>query len=137
MSRKNAAGAEPIRGRVLFVGIAPQAFEPGELPDGMTPEILAARIEAGQSALEEAGIDAEHCMVGKDPDQAEAMLRETFGRETFPLAMIGAGIRALLEHTLLFERTVNVLIELNPSIRLCFNTSPEDTINAVRRWTEA
>lgn len=136
MSHKDSVGAGPVRGRTLFVGIAPQAFEPGDLPDGLTPEILAARIEAGQSALEEAGIDAEHCMIGKDPDEAEAMLREAFGRETFPLAMIGAGIRALVEHTLLFERIVNVLIELNPSIRLCFNTSPEDTINAIRRWTE-
>lgn len=39
-------------------------------------------------------------------------------------------------HTLLFERIVNVLIEALPGIRLCFNTSPEETIDALKRWIQ-
>ena len=136
MSHNGSTTHEPVRGRTLFIGIAANAFGPGDLPDGMTPEILAVRIEAGRAALREAGIDAEHCMTSMDPDATEDQLRELFARESFPLAMIGAGIRTLPEHTLLFERIVNVLTELNPAIRLCFNVVPEDSINAVRRWLE-
>jgi hypothetical protein len=50
--------------------------------------------------------------------------------------MIGAGVRLAAEHTLLFERLVNVVVELVPGIRWCFNTSPETTIDALRRWVE-
>lgn len=50
--------------------------------------------------------------------------------------MIGGGVRMLPEHTLLFERLVNVLLEASPGIRLCFNSSPETTIDALRRWIE-
>jgi hypothetical protein len=35
----------------------------------------------------------------------------------------------------LFERIVNTLIQANPGIRLCFNTSPETTVDALRRGT--
>ncbi|MET8995919.1 hypothetical protein [Amycolatopsis sp. NPDC004169] len=38
------------------------------------------------------------------------------------------------EHTLLFERVVNLLTRLVPGIVFCFNTSPETTIDALRRW---
>ncbi|WP_175647761.1 hypothetical protein [Streptomyces cyaneochromogenes] len=48
--------------------------------------------------------------------------------------MIGGGVRMLPENTLLFERLVNVLTEEAPGIRLCFNTTPEDTVEALRRW---
>ncbi|MDX3835980.1 hypothetical protein [Streptomyces europaeiscabiei] len=50
------------------------------------------------------------------------------------LAMIGGGVRMLPEDTLLFERLVNVLSEAAPGIRLCFNTAPENTVEALGRW---
>ncbi|RVX41933.1 hypothetical protein EDD27_4540 [Nonomuraea polychroma] len=49
--------------------------------------------------------------------------------------MIGAGVRVAPEHTLLFERLINVLVSAAPGIRFCFSTSPETTIDAIRRWT--
>ena len=47
--------------------------------------------------------------------------------------MIGAGLRMVAEHTLLFERLVNLLNQLVPGIVFCFNTSPETTVDALRR----
>jgi hypothetical protein len=38
------------------------------------------------------------------------------------------------EHTLLFERIVNVVLTLSPDIRLCSNTAPDNTIDAPSRW---
>jgi hypothetical protein len=43
-------------------------------------------------------------------------------------ARIDAGDAALR------ERLVNVINEVAPGISFCFNTSPESTIEALRRW---
>jgi hypothetical protein len=34
----------------------------------------------------------------------------------------------------LFERLVNLINEISPGIAFCFNTSPETTVDAMRRW---
>ncbi|MEV7132147.1 hypothetical protein AB0N24_04580 [Arthrobacter sp. NPDC093128] len=49
------------------------------------------------------------------------------------VAMIGAGLRMAEEHTLLFERVLNLLNELVAGIVFCFNTSPETTLDALHR----
>lgn len=51
--------------------------------------------------------------------------------------MVGGGVRMMPENTLLFERLLNVLTEAAPGIRLCFNTAPENTVEALRRWIRA
>ncbi|GAA5068061.1 hypothetical protein [Nocardia callitridis] len=47
--------------------------------------------------------------------------------------MIGGAVRAVPEHTVLFERLVNAIADAAPRIRFCFNTSPETTLDALRR----
>jgi hypothetical protein len=120
----------------LFIGLRADVFGPNELPPGLTQADLAAQIERGWSAIQEAGVDGGLCLIGKDPDEAEAVLRERFAVRAFGLAMIGGGIRMLPEHTVLFERIVNVLIDLQPGIRLSFNTGPENSLEALRRWLD-
>ncbi|WP_260695674.1 MULTISPECIES: hypothetical protein [Streptomyces] len=104
------------------------------MPDGLDEAVLAARIEAGNATLREAGFEVVPCLVGTSPDQAEATVREHLQERAFGLAMIGGGVRMLPENTLLFERLVNVLTEASPGIRLCFNTDPVNTVEALRRW---
>ncbi|WP_306367883.1 hypothetical protein [Nocardiopsis sp. CC223A] len=50
------------------------------------------------------------------------------------VVMIGAGLRTAPEHTLLFERVVNLITSLVPGVVFCFNTSPDTTLDALRRW---
>jgi hypothetical protein len=126
----------PVNADALFIGIRAEAFGPDDLPPGMTSEDLAGRIERGQAAIAAAGIEAGHCLIGFDPDEAEAAIREHFASRSYGLALIGGGIRLLPEHTVLFERICNVLIDLQPGIRLSFNTDPENSINALRRWLD-
>jgi hypothetical protein len=123
--------------RVLFIGLHPRSLDYSTVPDGVDEASLTERIAAGEAALREAGFDGVTCLVDASPDSAEAAVREQLEGEGFGLAVIGGGIRMLPEHTLLFERLVNVLIEAVPGIRLCFNTSPETTIDAVQRWIDA
>ncbi|GIG71058.1 hypothetical protein [Phytomonospora endophytica] len=118
-------------GRVLSIGLRPSAIDFSKYAD-LTEEILTARIEAGEATIRAAGIDLVPCQVPADPDEAGARVRAETG--PFAVAMIGAGVRMAGEHTLLFERLVNVLIDAHPGLPLCFNTSPESTIDALRRW---
>ncbi|MEU0540406.1 hypothetical protein ABZ319_11080 [Nocardia sp. NPDC005978] len=120
---------------VLSIGLHPGAVDYSRYP-GLTEDALAARIAAGEAALRDAGFNLVSCLLPADPAAAEVTLRECLSRGQFRAAMIGAGVRMAAEHTVLFERLVNALVEVAPGTRLCFNTSPETTIDALRRWVE-
>ncbi|MER5622621.1 hypothetical protein ABT061_16405 [Streptosporangium sp. NPDC002544] len=118
---------------ILTIGLHPNAIDYTRHP-GLDEATLTARIERGDAALRAAGFDAVSCLIGTDPDAAERTIRERLSEGTFDLAMIGGGVRMAPEHTLLFERLINVLVATAPGIRFCFNTSPETTIDAIGRW---
>ncbi|WP_024802663.1 hypothetical protein [Nocardia sp. BMG51109] len=120
---------------VLSVGLHPSAVDYSRYPQ-LDEATLTARIEAGEAALRDAGFDIVTCRLPADPEAAETKVRECVTGRTFRVAMIGAGVRMAPEHTLLFECLVNTLTDLAPGIRFCFNTAPENTIDALRRWVE-
>jgi len=91
-------------------------------------------VSRGHEAMRAAGFDIASCQIPAEPDAAEARLRECMAAGAFRVAMIGAGVRMAPEHTLLFERLVNVVNELAPGVAFCFNTAPEDAVDALRRW---
>ncbi|MEV0623193.1 hypothetical protein AB0I81_58450 [Nonomuraea sp. NPDC050404] len=118
--------------KILTIGIDPATVDFTDYP-GQNAATLTARIEQSNATLRAEGLDTVILLVGPDPDAAESTLREQLSRARFDLVMIGAGIRTSTEHTMLFERLVNVLITELPGVRLCFNTSPDTTIDAIRR----
>ncbi|MEV0434506.1 hypothetical protein [Nocardia sp. NPDC050413] len=130
------AVAEQESGTVLSIGLHPSAVDYSRYPQ-IDEATLTARIAAGETALREAGFDVVTCQVPADPDAAEATLRDCATGGRFGVAMIGAGVRMAPEHTLLFERLINVANAIVPGIRFCFNTSPESTIDALRRGLQA
>ncbi|MFC9967093.1 hypothetical protein [Nocardia ignorata] len=130
------AVAEQKSDTVLSIGLHPSAVDYSRYPQ-IDEATLTARIAAGETALREAGFDIVTCQVPADPDAAEATLRDCAAGRPFGVAMIGAGVRMAPEHTLLFERLINVATEIAPGIRFCFNTSPETTIDALRRGLHA
>jgi hypothetical protein len=121
--------------RVLAVGLHPSAVDYTAHP-GLDEATLTARIEVGVAAVRAAGFDYVLCQVTADPVEAEAIVRTHLAAGPFHVVMIGAGVRASLEHTLLFERLVNVIVQEQPGIAFCFNSSPESTVDAIRRWVE-
>ncbi len=120
---------------VLSIGLHPSAVDYSRYP-GLDESTLTARIDAGEAALRAAGFDLVSCRLPAEPELAEAALRGCLAQREFRVAMIGAGVRMAPEHTVLFERLVNTLIDVSPGIRICFNTSPETTIDALRRWIQ-
>jgi hypothetical protein len=124
---------ESMGDTILSVGLHPSAVDFSRHPE-ITEEMLAARIAAGDAALREAGFDIVACQVPADVDEAVKKIHECVADRPIQVVMIGAGLRMAQEHTRLFERVVNLLNELVPGIVFCFNTSPETTIDALRRW---
>ncbi|WP_067548528.1 hypothetical protein [Nocardia crassostreae] len=122
--------------RVLSIGLHPSAVDFTPYP-GQSEATLTARIQAGEDAMRAAGIDFTTCLVTTDPEAAEAKVRECAAAGPFRVAMIGAGVRMAPELTELFERLINTVTEVAPGIRFAFNTSPESTIDAMRRGLRA
>ena len=51
--------------------------------------------------------------------------------------MIGAGLRIVAPYFLLFEKLINLVHRHAPaSTKLCFNSNPTDTAEAVKRWVQ-
>ncbi|MBF6275345.1 MULTISPECIES: hypothetical protein [Nocardia] len=123
---------DPARLRALTIGLDPRALDYSRLPD-LDEEQLTARVDAANAALRDTEFDITPCLVSASPDEAEHEIRAVLATRSFDLVMVGGAVRAIPEHTLLFERVVNLLAEAAPGIRFCFNTSPETTLDALRR----
>jgi len=135
MSHKNSSVAAPINDQVIFIGFAAEAMTTEELaPLGMTVEQLTEQMDRGWAAIQAQGVNGVLAGISKDPDEAEAQLRAHFAEQSYGVALIGGGVRMLPENTVLLERLVNVLIDLQPGIRISFNTSPQNAYDAIQRW---
>ena len=62
------------------------------------------------------------------------MIAERLCSGPYAAVLIGAGIRTIPAHFLLFERIVNLVHEAAPTAKMCFSMSPESTPDAVLRW---
>jgi hypothetical protein len=123
---------DPARLRALTIGLHPRALDYSRLPD-LDEEQLTTRVDAANAALRDTEFDITPCLVSASPDEAENDIRAVLATRSFDLVMVGGAVRAIPDHTLLFERVVNLLAEAAPGIRFCFNTSPETTLDALRR----
>ena len=118
--------------RVLLIGIDPTLvdFSPSS---GRNAEQVRAAGTAAQERLSALGYEVHQCLVDLGAT-AEAMVLSMLSQDTFDCILIGAGIRALPQHTLLFETIINAVRQNAPTAKLCFNTNPADTVEAVQRW---
>ncbi|MEV5652556.1 hypothetical protein AB0L57_30265 [Nocardia sp. NPDC052254] len=122
--------------RALTIGLHPKALDYSRFPD-LDEAQLTARVTAANAALRNTEFDITPCLVPAAPEEAETDIRELLAKQSFDLVMVGGAVRAVPEHTLLFERIVNLVAAAAPGIRFCFNTSPETTLDALRRAAAA
>ena len=125
-----------IKARVLVVGLDPDIVDFSKSPvPGLTAAKVRAATEAENAKLEALGYSVKTLYVDSG-DTAEAVLAETLAADPYDCIMVGAGLRVVPPYFLLFEKLVNIIHQNAPaSARLCFNTSPMDTAEAVQRWT--
>jgi hypothetical protein len=123
--------------QILLVGLQPQLIDfsgPAFAAfPGLNAEKVMEGLNAGVASLVALGYDATLCLTGFG-DTAEAVLRNELSAKKYDCVMVGAGVRTVPTHFLLFEKMINVIHAHAPGARICFNTKPSDTAEAVKRW---
>ncbi|RZL94865.1 MAG: hypothetical protein EOP82_04040 [Variovorax sp.] len=117
--------------RVLVIGLEPTLVDFSSMPD-MNAEKVQAGLQADQAKLNALGYDAHLCLTDLG-GTAENVVAQKLS-EGFDCVVIGAGLRTVPTYFLLFEKLINVVHRNAPEARLCFNTRPSDTADAVQRW---
>src|SRR5215472_92372 len=121
--------------RVLLVGLDPDIVDYSKSPvPGLTAAKVRAAVEADSAKLETLGYSVKSLYVD-DGKTAEAALASALATAEYDCIMIGAGLRIVPPYFLLFEKLINVIHRhASASTKICFNTNPSDTGDAVRRW---
>jgi hypothetical protein len=117
---------------VLIIGFEPTLLDYSTIPD-LDAVTVMALLKADEAHLRGLGYEVELCLtdLGKT---AEAFVRDRLRQKQFDCILIGAGVRTIPKYFILFEKLINVVHEHAPQAKLCFNTKPSDTAEAVQRW---
>ena len=122
--------------KVLFTGIDPKLIDSSmTTTTGWDASRVQATAQDANKRLVELGYEVQICLLDLG-ETAESVLSDTLSREKFDCIMVGAGVRTLPQHTNLFEKIINTIHQkAQPSSKICFNTNPAATLEAVLRWT--
>jgi hypothetical protein len=122
--------------KVLLIGIDPKLidFSKTTFTEWDANRVQAAAQDASKRLMD-LGYEVQSCLVDLG-ETAESVVSDILSREKFDCVMVGAGIRILPQHTHLFEKIINTIHQKAPpsSSKICFNTNPSDTVEAVVRW---
>ena len=120
---------------ILVIGLDPTLIDfsqPGYAPD-MDAEKVLAGLKASDDELTRLGYSVQMCLTDFG-ETAEEAVRNRLEQEQFDCILIGAGVRTNPSNFLLFEKLINVVHKHAPQAKICFNTMPNDTAAAVKRW---
>jgi len=122
---------------VLVIGLQPTLINFSD-PEyvafpGMDAAKVLAGLKEGKDSLVNLGYDVQMCLTDFG-DTAEAVVQTQLEQKRFDCILIGAGVRTIVGNFLLFEKLINVVHAHAPQAKLCFNTKPNDTAEAVLRW---
>jgi len=121
--------------KVLLIGIDPKLIDPNlSTATGWDANRVRAAAQDTNKRLMDLGYEVQGCFVDLG-ETAESVVSDTLSREKFDCIIVGPGIRALPQHTLLFEKIINTIHQkASPASKISFNTNPGDTVEAVLRW---
>ena len=122
---------------VLVIGLQPTLIDFSSPDYAAYLDMDAGKVSAGlkdaEDSLTQLGYDVQMCLTDFG-ETAEAVVQDRLKRKRFDCILIGAGIRAIAGNFILFEKLINVVHANAPQAKLCFNTKPTDTADAVLRW---
>ena len=118
--------------KVLLIGWDPDAVDYSKWPQ-LNPEKLRSALEADRANLNSQGYEASWCYV-VDAETASDTVTQALSKATYDCVLIGAGVRLDPEAFIVFERLVNAVHSAAPTSKICFNTNPSDTAEALKRW---
>jgi hypothetical protein len=128
-------GTMATKAHVLLVGLEPDIVDYSKSPvPRLTAAKVRAAVEADTAKLESLGYSVKSLYVD-DGKTAEATLTKALEDGGYDCIMIGAGLRIVPPYFILFEKLINVIHRHAPAAtKLCLNTNPADTADAVQRW---
>ncbi|HEY2368184.1 MAG TPA: hypothetical protein VGH87_17415, partial [Polyangiaceae bacterium] len=107
-------------------------------PEMVAKQITADKVMAGIRAegqrIRALGYDLDQCLIDLG-ETAEAKVLEHLRAKKWDCVLVGAGVRTNPNHLHLFEKVLNLVHEHAPSAHICFSTSPNDSVDAIKRWT--
>lgn len=118
--------------RVVLVGWNPEVVDYSKWPE-LTPEKLRAALEGDRDKLNTLGYEADLLYIN-DAETAYETVSDALSKTAYDCVLIGAGVRTIDEHFFVFEKLVNAVHQSAPTAKICFNTNPSDTAEAVQRW---
>lgn len=121
-----------MKPKVLLIGLDPAIVNYEKWP-GLTAEKLMMGLRKDEASLNDGGYEASICFIDHG-ETAQETIRSKLSETSFDCILIGAGVRTDPDEFLLFEKAINLLHELAPQAKICFNTGPTDSVDAVRRW---
>jgi len=121
--------------KVLLLGIDPKFIDIKlATSTGWDANRVKAVAQEENNKLTRLGYEPQVCFIDLG-ETAESVVSDRLSRENFDCIMIGAGVRLVPQHTILFEKIINVVHQkAPPSSKICFNTNPGDSTEAVLRW---
>jgi hypothetical protein len=122
--------------KVLIVGIDPDLIDfssPDFARFNLSAEKVWADIRGAASQLNGMGYEADLCATDFGETAAQ-VLKAKLKTKPYDCVMIGAGVRLAPGCFQLFETLINVVHTHAPGGKICFNTRPGDTAEAVLRW---
>jgi hypothetical protein len=136
-SPTSRSAADAARRSVLIIGLDPVLIDFSSPEFAAFPGMTAAKVLAGlaeaEVGLKALGYDVRHCLTDFG-QTAVAVVTAQLQQQRFDCILIGAGVRAVPANFILFEKLINVVHEHAPHSRICFNTKPADTLEALQRW---
>ena len=121
----------------LIIGLDPELLDFSSPEFAAFPGINATKIMEGLNSAVEGmkvlGYDAYHCLTDFG-QTAEEVVSARLQQQHFDCVLIGAGVRTVPSHFILFEKLINVVHKHAPGSKICFNTKPSDTLEALQRW---
>jgi hypothetical protein len=122
---------------VLIIGLQPSLInfaDPAYAAfPGLDANKVMASLNADEASLNSIGYDARLCLTDFGETAAQVVVSELKSKH-YDCVLIGAGVRTIAPNFLLFEKLINLVHEHAPEAKICFNTKPSDTAEAVKRW---
>jgi hypothetical protein len=122
----------PRKSTVLLVGWNPDVVDYSKWP-GLNADKLWDALEADKAKFEALGYNAELGLIDS-AETSDITLRALLTVKHRDCVLIGAGVRTIPEYLHIFEKLINTFHECAPKAKLCFNSGPFDSVDAVQRW---
>jgi len=114
------------RKKVLLIGFDPHSVA------GVDAAMVESAIAMGEARLRAHDFDTEYCLV--TPDAGDDVFIESLRSKPFDCVVVGGGIRKPEPFLELFERVINLIHVHAPQAAIAFNTTGENSVDAVLRW---